>query len=49
MEPKYSLIIEALRLMFKNKTTSISKIKKLYNDHAISLEEYQYIIGKEDE
>lgn len=45
---KYSFVIETLKEMYKKKLVHISKIKKMYSDKVITLEEYNYILGKEE-
>ncbi len=45
-EKKYSVIIETLKQMYRDKQISIAKVKSMLNAKSITLEEYDYILGK---
>lgn len=49
MGNKYSIIVETFKLMYQEKKLEISKVKGLLNSHIITLEEYNYILGKNEE
>lgn len=44
----YSIFVETLKRMLADNAISIHKVKSLYDKKTITLEEYEYIIGKED-
>ena len=48
MENKYSIVVETFRMMYKEKKLEIAKIKGLLNSNIITLEEYNYILGKNE-
>lgn len=48
MENKYSIVIETFRTMFKEKKIEIAKVKGLLNNKVITLDEYDYILGKKE-
>lgn len=48
-DEQYSLIVNTLKQMYSCGKTGLEKIRAMYNKKALSLEEYNYIIGKEDE
>lgn len=48
MEKKYSIVVETFKLMYKEKKLEITKIKGLLNSNIITLEEYDYILGKNE-
>lgn len=45
-EKKYSIVIETLMQMYKDKLITIAKVKATLNDKKITLDEYNYILGK---
>lgn len=45
-EKKYSVIIETLKQMYRDKQIPIAKVKSMLNAASITLEEYDYILGK---
>ena len=48
MEKKHSIVVETFKLMYKEKKLEITKIKGLLNSQVITLEEYDYILGKNE-
>ena len=42
-----NLAIEALKGLFERKEINIAKVKQLYSNGVITIEEYNYILGKE--
>lgn len=48
MENKYSIVVETLRKMFEEKKIEIAKVKGLLNSKVITLDEYDYILGKKE-
>lgn len=48
MEKKYSITVEAFKKMFKEKKMEIAKVKGLLNAKVITLDEYNYILGKNE-
>lgn len=48
MGNKYSIVVETFRLMYKEKKLEIAKVKGLLNSNIITLEEYDYILGKNE-
>lgn len=42
------IFIETLKQMYMNKTLTIAKIKAMLNDKVITIDEYNYILGKEE-
>ena len=45
---QYSIAIEAFREMYKNKKLEVSKVKQWLNNKVITLDEYNYILGKKE-
>lgn len=50
MMPKNAqpIFVETLKQMYTNKTITIAKIKSMLNNNVIAIEEYNYILGKEE-
>lgn len=48
MENKYSIVVETLRKMFEEKKIEIAKVKGLLNSKVITLDEYDFILGKKE-
>lgn len=48
MEHKYSIVVETFKRMYKEKKLEIAKVKGLLNSEIITLEEYNYILGKNE-
>ena len=42
-----NLSIEALKGLFETKQITVVKVKQLYSNGVITIEEYNYILGKE--
>lgn len=45
-ENKYSIIVDTMKRMYEKKEITISQVKTSFNKNIISLEEYNYILGK---
>lgn len=48
MEKKYSIVVETFKKMYQEKKLEITKVKGLLNSNIITLEEYNYILGKNE-
>lgn len=43
---KYSIVIETIKKMYEDKKITIAQVKSSLNKKIISLDEYDYILGK---
>lgn len=46
MDKQFSLIVETMKKMYKEKKITITQVKNSYNNGVITIEEYDYILGK---
>lgn len=47
-QKEYSITVETFKKMFKEKKLEIAKVKGLLNGKVITLDEYDYILGKKE-
>ena len=47
-QKEYSIAVETFKKMFKEKKIEIAKVKGLLNAKVITLDEYDYILGKKE-
>lgn len=43
---EYTIVVETLKIMYQKKEIEISKIRNFLTNKVISLDEYDYILGK---
>lgn len=46
MDKQFSLIVETMKKMYIEKKITIAQVENSYNNRVITIEEYDYILGK---